>query len=346
MSAKHQASIFVSYRREDSSGYVLGLVDRLRREFGESAVFTDVHQWETGDFRELISEAVASCEVLIAVVGRNWLTAKDSRGEVRIKNQNDFVRAEIAAGLARDDVTLLPVLVNGATMPAPDDLPEDIRDFSYQNALELRDVSWDTDVERLVRTLKNVLGHPSGVTGPGWGGKKYAAAAAYGAALLLVGALTYMALAGKGADPIENNVNYSGRETPPPPSQTPVVQTPPPTPTPTPSPTPGEVVLVGTEWSGTGDLGGGVLENLKVEFVNSTFCQLDVVSQDRASMSLPRCNYTVAGDRITIKAVKPYSRIGPVVEITYSGKLSGDSIEGTATNTAGMSWRWKARKDR
>jgi hypothetical protein len=92
----------------------------------------------------------------------------------------------------------------------------------------------------------------------------------------------------------------------------------------------------------------GVLENLKVEFVNATFCRLEVVLEDGSMTTLTQCNYDVAGDRITMKAVKPPSgRNGAKMEITYVGKISGNFMAGTAKNhTTGVSWPWSVRKDR
>jgi hypothetical protein len=70
----------------------------------------DIDTIEPGeDFVKVIEEAVASCEVLIAVIGRSWLSTA-GRNTGRFENPNDFVRLEITTALSRD-IRVIPVLV-------------------------------------------------------------------------------------------------------------------------------------------------------------------------------------------------------------------------------------------
>ena len=92
--------IFISYRREDSAGYAGRLYDRLAGHFGADRVFMDVEGIEPGvDFVDAIESAVASCEVLIVIIGNEWLAA-DAAGKRRLDDPKDFVRIETAAALA------------------------------------------------------------------------------------------------------------------------------------------------------------------------------------------------------------------------------------------------------
>ena len=68
------------------------------------------------DFRRAIDEHVASCGVLLAVIGKSWLDAKDESSRLRLEDPMDFVRLEIASALKRD-IPVIPVLVRGASMP-------------------------------------------------------------------------------------------------------------------------------------------------------------------------------------------------------------------------------------
>jgi len=89
-------------------------------------VFIDVASIEPGvDFAEVITRAVGSCDVLLAVIGPGWLTAPDEAGQRRLDDPDDLVRLEVEAALARD-VRVIPVLVEDATMPRRKDLPEDL----------------------------------------------------------------------------------------------------------------------------------------------------------------------------------------------------------------------------
>ena len=150
--------IFISYRRDETAGYAGRLADRFNEHFGEHRVFRDVDSIEPGlDFAEAIERAVGSSEVLIAVIGKNWLTAADASGRKRLADSDDYVRMEIAAALKRN-IRVVPLLVQGAPMPGADDLPEDLAPLARRNAFVLHDTSWRDDVRRLTNVLERVLG--------------------------------------------------------------------------------------------------------------------------------------------------------------------------------------------
>lgn len=154
--AKQFSGIFVSYRRDDSSGHAGRLSDRLVEHFGRDRIFMDIDTIEPGeDFVTVIENAVGSCEVLIAIIGRNWLSSPGGTTG-RLDNPNDFVRLEIATALSRD-VRVIPVLVQKASMPKPQDLPEDLAKFVRRNAVELTDLHWQSDVDQLISVMERVL---------------------------------------------------------------------------------------------------------------------------------------------------------------------------------------------
>ena len=134
--------IFLNYRREDASGHAGRLYDSLRHGEGESPhfrreqIFMDIDTLAPGaNFPRVIGEAVGSCNVFIAVIGRQWLSAVDSSGRRRLDNARDFVRLEIEAALARD-IPVVPALVQGAEMPMEEELPETFHAFLDRNAVE------------------------------------------------------------------------------------------------------------------------------------------------------------------------------------------------------------------
>jgi beta-lactam-binding protein with PASTA domain len=150
--------VFISYRREDSAGHAGRLFDRLRATFGNDRVFMDVTGIEAGvDFVEMLERAVASCQVLVTVIGPEWLTCTDANGRARLEDPADFTRIEIAAALKRN-VRVVPVLIGGASMPVAQALPEELRPLARRQAVELRDTRWDADADYLLGVLKRVLG--------------------------------------------------------------------------------------------------------------------------------------------------------------------------------------------
>jgi hypothetical protein len=149
--------IFISYRREDSIAYAGRLYDRLSAQFGEEQVFMDVDTIEPGsDFVEVITQKVGSCEALVAVIGREWLNARDEEGRRRLDNPKDLVRLEIAAALERN-VRVIPVLVGGAHIPRSQDLPEALAALLRRHAMEITDVAFNQGVTRLVQSLGKVF---------------------------------------------------------------------------------------------------------------------------------------------------------------------------------------------
>lgn len=147
------AEIFLSYRRQDSQSATGRLADALEAHFGDDRVFRDREIAAGEDFVEAIRRSVESSTVVLVVVGRQWLGAADATGRRRLDDPADFVRLEIELALAAR-VAIVPVLVEGATMPSAAELPPSIAEFSRCQAIELSDARWRYDADRLIETLE------------------------------------------------------------------------------------------------------------------------------------------------------------------------------------------------
>jgi hypothetical protein len=154
--------IFVSYRREDTAGHVLALIPRLRNHFGADRVFKDTDSIDPGqDFLATIKRELESCSILLAIIGKAWVTIEDARmRRRRLDDPEDFLRLEVATALKNEKIRVIPVLVGRATMPPLESLPPDLAELSRRNAIELSDIRWESDVERLIVALEKVLGPP------------------------------------------------------------------------------------------------------------------------------------------------------------------------------------------
>jgi hypothetical protein len=147
--------IFISYRRDETAYAARWLYDRLAQHFGATQIFKDVDSIELGDdFVQVITRAVGSCDVLVAVIGDQWLTITDAQGRRRLDDPNDFVRLEIEAALARD-IRVVPILVDGAYMPRAGDLPAGLDGLVRRQALLLSANRFDTS--RLLKVLDTAL---------------------------------------------------------------------------------------------------------------------------------------------------------------------------------------------
>ncbi|CAN2041856.1 formylglycine-generating enzyme [Candidatus Magnetomoraceae bacterium gMMP-15] len=151
-----QNNIFISYRRDDTSGYAIALYKSLSEYFHDNQIFMDVDKIEPGeDFTQVIENALNSCKVLIVLIGRNWLSASDERGR-RLDNPNDFVRLEISTALKRD-IRVIPVLLDGVSMPRFDDLPDELISLTRRQALDISNTRFNYDVDRLIKILEKIL---------------------------------------------------------------------------------------------------------------------------------------------------------------------------------------------
>ena len=149
--------IFISYRHDDSRHAAGRLVDRLRQALGADELFMDVDNIDLGlDFVKVLSERVAACDVMLVIIGPQWLSATDPRGGRRIDNPHDFVRIEVESALARD-VRVIPILIDGAHPPHPDEVPPSLEPLTRRQATTISHEHFGADVERIVTAVRHIL---------------------------------------------------------------------------------------------------------------------------------------------------------------------------------------------
>ena len=127
---KTTSKIFINYRREDTSGYAGRIFDSLSKEFGEDNIFIDVTKINTGtDYTEAITQALDKCDYFLILIGNTWLSCKDSSGNRRIDNPDDFVRKEISLAITKK-IKIIPVLLEETRMPLAKEVPAGIQAHS------------------------------------------------------------------------------------------------------------------------------------------------------------------------------------------------------------------------
>ena len=157
MSAIPPPGVFVSYRREDTGPYARLLKEHLTERFPDVPVFMDLDSIEVGvDFAEAIEAALCSCVVLVALIGRVWLTTTDDEGRRRLDDPDDYVLFEIRTAMERC-VRVIPVLVDGAKAPRQQQLPDHLCKLARLNALEMSYGRFEYDESRLMAAIHRVL---------------------------------------------------------------------------------------------------------------------------------------------------------------------------------------------
>src|SRR5262249_20132049 len=144
-------------RREETRHVAGRLADRLTERLGSTRVFMDVDTIEPGvDFAAAIAREVASCDVLIALIGPAWSTVADRRGRRRLDDPDDFVVLEIRTALERG-IRVIPVLADGAVMPDRCDLPDGLQGLVRRSAVRLDHETFRSDVATLLDAVERIL---------------------------------------------------------------------------------------------------------------------------------------------------------------------------------------------
>jgi DNA polymerase III delta prime subunit len=149
--------VFISYRREDCAAVAGRLYDRLNQRFGATNVFRDIDAIDAGaQFAGVIAERIRTCDALIALIGKNWLDARDVEGRRRLDQPRDFVAVEISEALAQGKL-VIPALIEGAPMPTREALPPHMASLADRQAIPIGDSRFDYDVGRLIGVIEKVI---------------------------------------------------------------------------------------------------------------------------------------------------------------------------------------------
>lgn len=157
--------IFISYRRADSKYVVDRIRDRLITAFGNQSVFRDVESIPLGtDFRTELENVASNCDVMLVIIGPQWAGITDAQGNKRLFDAYDFTRIEIETGLTHEEIRVIPVLVMNAVMPTAQEIPENLKELAFRNAINVRnDPDFDNDIQRLILGINRLQ---SGVVEP------------------------------------------------------------------------------------------------------------------------------------------------------------------------------------
>jgi hypothetical protein len=150
--ANRSCDIFISYRREETP-HAGRLRDNLVGFYSDNQVFMDTSAIPSGvDFRRVLANEIASCKVMLVVIGRRWEEATDKHGKRRLDNPNDFVRREVQAGLSRN-IPVIPVLFDQANLPRAENLPQEIAQLTRRQAVWISHDKFSSDFTVLLRQL-------------------------------------------------------------------------------------------------------------------------------------------------------------------------------------------------
>jgi hypothetical protein len=150
-----EGRIFISYRWDDAPRSATGIQLYLKQRLGDEEVFQDIMIEAGEDYREALQRELGACRAVLVVIGPRWLAVVDEQGRRRLDVPNDMLRREVEFALEHDaHIRVIPVLVEGARMPPARTLPESIHRLAYRIAAEIRQQSWDVDMQKLGQRLE------------------------------------------------------------------------------------------------------------------------------------------------------------------------------------------------
>lgn len=159
-------SIFINYRRDDEPNFAMLLYTRLEQKFPADRLFMDISSIAPGDdFVRILRDSVEKCDIVLAIIGKNWLGARDHAGNRRLDDPNDFVRIELEQALDLRK-RVIPILVGSANMPNGEDLPDGLRPLATRNAVRFLPDRFRSDAENLERALDQLLTTPPRTSNP------------------------------------------------------------------------------------------------------------------------------------------------------------------------------------
>ena len=152
-----RGTIFINYRKDDSSWNALALYNELLKYFPKESIFKDFNTIRPGDdFVESIQRALSNCNVLLVVMSKNWLEVKDKHGNRRINDPDDLVRIEIATAIERN-IQVIPVLFDNIPMPTNADLPDNLKSLPRRQFVEIETTRFEADVKKLADAIKELM---------------------------------------------------------------------------------------------------------------------------------------------------------------------------------------------
>ena len=145
--------IFISYRHSDTGLSARAIYERLRDVLQDDDIVLDVERPAPGkSISDKLRQAIARCDVVLVIIGPRWLE-REANGQRRIDDPEDFVRLEVLMALSEPRIDVIPVLVEGAQMPRPSQLPPEMRSLGDTEGIEVSESRFDFDMGRLISAI-------------------------------------------------------------------------------------------------------------------------------------------------------------------------------------------------
>ena len=149
--------IFISYRRDDTKTFAGRLYDSLVSKFGKNYVFLDTESIEPGSaFPDELKQKMINSKIVLVLIGKQYLSITDDENRIRLFSPEDFVNKEVGLAL-NSKCVVIPILVDNTVMPSEKELPENLSQLAYCNAVSIDQTKWSRDIEFLAKNIRKTI---------------------------------------------------------------------------------------------------------------------------------------------------------------------------------------------
>lgn len=137
--------IFISYKNDNSSNQLAARLTQDLESLGFTVYFNS-HERTSGDFPSRLRRAIQECKDVIVVVSQGCID------QLVAHNNVDWIREEILEA-RRDGKNIVPVLMDGVSMPNESEMPAELSFFPYADAAILPEQYTKPPIESLLGFL-------------------------------------------------------------------------------------------------------------------------------------------------------------------------------------------------
>lgn len=150
-------TIFISYRRSDHPDFAARIRDWLITRYGREHVFMDFDSIPPFvAFADFIKERIAQSDVVLVLIGPEWLSLLREKAA----HVEDYIVLELETALALGK-RVAPLLIKGASMPTPADLPASLQPITQINAAVVEDgKAFYNQIEAVIAALETRASEP------------------------------------------------------------------------------------------------------------------------------------------------------------------------------------------
>lgn len=154
--AFNMPGILINYRKNDTDKYAQRIFRQLTKHFGLNHVFMSVETVQIGErFEQGVEYALQLSDFFLPIIGNKWIASPDDSPARYQNGLDDLMEYEISAAVQRG-LEVIPLLVDGASMPSQTDLPDCLHALTQFTPVTLEPKNLWRQVNRLINRIQSI----------------------------------------------------------------------------------------------------------------------------------------------------------------------------------------------